>query len=404
MKIETVRGGLCAVKGVRAYGIKEGHNGLAVIEGKGQAVGMYTASKIKAAPVLFTKRQLEGSKGQIQAIIANSGCANSFTGEQGMRNAEKMAELAADSLGVDEEGIAVASTGPIGKQLDMELIERQLGDVVNGLTAEAAGSTTAAKAILTTDTFYKERAIRIDTGDEERVVIAGIAKGSGMIFPHLATATMLSFIYTDARLSEEIQRASFEDAVAKSFNMVVVDGDMSTNDLVLLVSTGQGGEISEGDFKEGLNFVCKDLAKLIARDGEGATKFIEARVKGAASVADAKEAAKSIVRSPLVKSAIFGERPDFMCGRIIAAIGSCTTVSDVDPGRIFIGLKGEDKAKDKDKVSAVKNGEFMDLSGVAREVMKSKEIFVVVDLGIGESEATAWGCDLSYDYVKINSG
>jgi len=400
MKIETVRGGLCAVKGVRAYGIKEGHNGLALIEGKGQAVGMYTASKIKAAPVLFTKRQLEGSEGQIQAIIANSGCANSFTGEQGMRNAEKMAKLAADSLGVNEEEIAVASTGPIGKQLDMELIERQLGDVVEGLTSEAAGSTTAAKAILTTDTFYKERAIRIDTGDEERVVIAGIAKGSGMIFPHLATATMLSFIYTDARLSEEIQRASFEDAVANSFNMVVVDGDMSTNDLVLLVSTGQGGEISEDDLKEGLNFVCKELARLIARDGEGATKFIEARVKGAASVADAKEAAKSVVRSPLVKSAIFGERPDFMCGRIIAAIGSCTTVSDVDPGRISIGLKGEDK----DEVSAVKNGEFMDLSGVVREVMRDKEIFIEVDLGIGESEATAWGCDLSYDYVKINSG
>ena len=400
MKIETVRGGLCAVRGVRAYGIKEGHNGLALIEGKGQAVGMYTASKIKAAPVLFTKRQLEGSEGQIQAIIANSGCANSFTGKQGMRNAEKMAKLAADSLGVKEEEIAVASTGPIGKQLDMKLIERQLGHVVKGLTSEAAGSTTAAKAILTTDTFYKERAIRIDTGDEERVMIAGIAKGSGMIFPHLATATMLSFIYTDARLSEEIQRASFEDAVANSFNMVVVDGDMSTNDLVLLVSTGQGGEISAGDFKEGLNFVCKELAKLIARDGEGATKFIEARVKGAASAADAKEAAKSIVRSPLVKSAIFGERPDFMCGRIIAAIGSCTTVSDVDPGRISIGLKG----KDKEEVSAVKNGEFMDMSGVVRELMKDKEIFIEVDLGIGESEATAWGCDLSYDYVKINSG
>ena len=400
MKIETVRGGLCAVRGVRAYGIKEGHNGLAVIEGKGQAVGMYTASKIKAAPVLFTKRQLEGCEGQIQAIIANSGCANSFTGEQGMRNAEKMAELAADSLGVDKKEIAVASTGPIGKQLDMELIERQLGHVVKGLTAEAAGSTAAAKAILTTDTFYKERAIRIDTGNEERVVIGGIAKGSGMIFPHLATATMLSFIYTDARLSEEIQRASFEDAVANSFNMVVVDGDMSTNDLILLVSTGQGGEISEGDFKEGLNFVCKELAKLIARDGEGATKFIEAWVKGAASVADAKEAAKSIVRSPLVKSAIFGERPDFMCGRIIAAIGSCTTVSGVDPSRISIGLKGEDK----DKVSAVKNGEFMDLSGVVRELMKDKEIFIEVDLGIGESEATAWGCDLSYDYVRINAG
>ena len=297
MKIEVVKGGICAVKGVRANGIKEGNKGLALIEGKGIAVG---------------------------------------------------------------------------------------------------------KAIMTTDTFHKGRAISIDTGDEERVVIGGIAKGSGMIFPHLATATMLSFIYTDASLGEEALRRSLKDAVDNSFNMIVVDGDMSTNDMVLLVSTGRSGKISEADFKEGLNLVCKELAKLIARDGEGATKFVEVKVRGAASVEDAREVAKAIVRSPLVKSAIFGERPDLTCGRIIAAIGSSAISGDIEPGEISITLKGENGKE----VLVVKKGEFVDLSGVARSIMKEKEMIIDVDMGIGkeEVEATAWGCDLSYDYVRINVG
>lgn len=396
MKIEVLRGGICAVKGVRAYGIKERNKGLALIEGKGKAAGMFTSNKIKAAPVRFTRKQLEN--GRISAIIANSGCANSFTGEIGMRNAAKMAELASSSLGVDKEEVAVASTGPIGKQLDMGLIKRQLGEVVRELTSGEVGSTAAARAIMTTDTFHKERAISIDTGDEERVVIGGIAKGSGMIFPHLATATMLSFIYTDASLDDEVLRRSLKDAVDNAFNMIVVDGDMSTNDMVLLVSTGRSVKISEGNFKEGLNFVCKELAKLIARDGEGATKFVEVRVRGASSVEDAREVARSIVRSPLVKSAIFGERPDLACGRIIAAIGSSAISGDVEPGRISLSLKNEKE------VLAVKNGEFMDLSGVAGDIMNGKEIFIDVELGTGEEvEATAWGCDLSYDYVRINA-
>jgi len=402
MKIEVVKGGICAVKGVRANGIKEGSKGLALIEGKGIAVGMFTINKIKAAPVSFTRKQLEKGEGRIGAIIANSGCANSFTGEKGVWNAERMAELVSSSLGVDKEEVAVASTGSIGKQLDMGLIERQLGEVVNGLSSEGEGSKAVARAIMTTDTFHKERAISIDTGDEERVVIGGIAKGSGMIFPHLATATMLAFIYTDAPLGKEVLRRSLEDAVDDSFNMVVVEGDMSTNDMVLLVSTGQGGKISEGDFKEGLNLVCKGLAKLIARDGEGATKFVEVRVKGAVSVEDAREVAKAIVRSPLVKSAIFGERLDLTCGRIIAAIGSSAISGAIEPGEMSISLKGE---KEKE-VLAVKKGEFVDLSGVARNLMKEKEMIIEVDLGISEEEveATAWGCDLSYDYVRINVG
>jgi len=402
MKIEVVKGGICAVKGVRAYGIKEGNKGLALIEGKGIAAGMFTINKIKAAPVSFTRKQLEKGEGRIGAIIANSGCANSFTGEKGIWGAERMAELVSSSLGVDKEEVAVASTGSIGKQLDMGLIERQLGEVVKGLSSEGEGSKAVAKAIMTTDTFHKERAISIDTGDEERVVIGGIAKGSGMIFPHLATATMLSFIYTDASLGEEALRRSLKDAVDNSFNMIVVDGDMSTNDMVLLVSTGRSVKISEADFKEGLNLVCKELAKLIARDGEGATKFVEVIVRGAASVEDAREVAKSIVRSPLVKSAIFGERLDLTYGRIIAAIGSSAISGDIEPGEISISLKGENGKE----VLVVKKGEFVDLSGMARNIMKEKEMIIDVDLGGGkeEVEATAWGCDLSYDYVRINVG
>ena len=399
MKMKRIKGGVCAVKGVRAYGIKEGNNGLALIEGKGKAVGMFTSNKIKAACVRFTKKQLEEGGGRISTIIANSGCANSFTGKKGMRNAEKMAELASSSLGADKEEVLVASTGPIGKQLDMELIDRQIEKVAKGLTSGEMGSTAAAKAIMTTDTFHKERAISIDADDGERAVIGGIAKGSGMIFPHLGLATMLCFIYTDAPLGEEVLKRSLAEAVDNSFNMIVVDGDMSTNDMVLLVSTGQGGKIKEKDFKEGLNFVCTELAKLIARDGEGATKFIEVRVKGAASVGDAREIAKAIVRSPLVKSAIFGERSDLTCGRIIAAIGSSSISGDIEPDSISISLKSGER-----KVFVVKKGEFVDLSGVARDIMKGKEIFIDVDMGMREREATAWGCDLSYDYVRINAG
>ncbi len=393
MKIEDVSGGICAVKGVRAYGRKEGSKGLALIEGGGKATGVFTLNKLKAAPLLFTKRQLEN--GRISAVIANSGCANSFTGEQGMKNVEKMAELVASALGVIKEEVAVLSTGPIGAQLDMELIERQLGVVAEGLTSDETGSAEAAKAIMTTDTFHKEHAVSIDAGNAERVVIGGIAKGSGMIFPDMAT--MLSFIYTDAALSEEALRRCLKDAVDNSFNMIVVDGDMSTNDMVLLVATGRSVAITEEDFKAGLSQVCKALAKQIARDGEGATKLIEVRVKGA--VADAKYVAREILRSPLVKSAIFGEHIDLMCGRIIATIGS--SAAYVNPEAISISVRNENA----DAILAVKKGEFMDLTDIARNIMRGKELFIDVDLGAGEEiEATAWGCDLSYDYVRINAG
>ncbi len=397
MKIEIIKGGICAAKGVRAFGLKDGKNGLTLIAGKGTVAGAFTVNKLRAAPTDFTAKQI--AHGRLSAVIANSGCANSFTGEQGMRNAERMAELAANALQVPKAEVAVLSTGSIGTQLDMALIERQLGAVLEGMTVEPEGSTAAARGIMTTDTFPKEVAVRIEAESGESVVIGGIAKGSGMIAPHMNTATMLAVLYTDAAVATDTLRSCLQDAVNDSFNMVIVDGDMSTNDSVLVVATGQRGAIGIETFKEGLTFVCQALAKLMARDGEGATKFVEVRVRDAQSVADAREAARAILRSPLVKSAIFGERIDLVCGRIVAALGGVCIISQLDQSKLAIGIQG-----DTAEVLAVQNGLFLKLTEPARAIMKAKELFLTVDLGTeGGAEATAWGCDLSYDYVKINA-
>ncbi len=410
--MEEVSGGVCAVRGVKASGVKEGNNGLALILGGGSAAGMFTANKLPAETVIFTKRQIERS-GRISAVIANSGCANSFTGEEGLRNAERMAELVADAFEIPKEEVAVASTGPIGKPLDMNLIERQFKEVAKTLTESPEGSTRAAKAIMTTDTFHKEIAVRIsEEGEEEgssasssmsgakSVVVGGIAKGSGMIFPHLE-ATMLAFIYTDASLSANTLRECLREAVENSFNMIVVDGDMSTNDLVLLVSTGDAEcEVSESAFKHGLNYVCEHLARMIARDGEGATKFIEVRVKGAASVEDARRAARAVIRSPLVKCSLFGEKPFW--GRVIAALGASGVEIERKGLKMWFGsIEPRGGSKASELVAA--NGKILNPPS-ARRFLRERELFLEIDLGVGgEGKARAWGCDFSYDYVKINS-
>ncbi|MBN1456164.1 MAG: bifunctional ornithine acetyltransferase/N-acetylglutamate synthase [Methanomicrobia archaeon] len=395
--MEIIEGGICAVKGVRAFGRKDGKNGLTLIEGKGIVAGAFTVNKLRAAPTEFTAKQI--AHGRLSAVIVNSGCANSFTGEQGMRNAEKMAELAATTLKVPKAEVAVLSTGSIGTHLDMALIERQLGEVVGEMTADVEGSTAAARGIMTTDTFPKEVAIRIEAESGESVVIGGIAKGSGMIAPHMNTATMLAVVYTDADIATDTLRRCLQDAVNDSFNMVLVDGDMSTNDSVLVVATGQRGAVDEAVFKAGLTFVCQALAKLMARDGEGATKFVEVTVRDARSDGDAREAARAILRSPLVKSAIFGERLDLVCGRTIAALGGARITGELDQSKLAIRVKSDTAA-----VLAVQNGLFLKLSESERAIMTAKELILTVDLGMGGgAEATAWGCDLSYDYVKINA-
>ncbi|MDD2665493.1 MAG: bifunctional ornithine acetyltransferase/N-acetylglutamate synthase [Methanocellales archaeon] len=381
--MKILSGGVCAVPAVKAYGIKESKQGLAVITGKGNTVGVFTLNKIRAAPVVATSRRLPGI---MNAVVAYSGSANAFTGKKGIQDAERMALLVASALGIDPESVGVASTGIIGRPINMGWVEDHVESVIERLTSEPSGSEAATRAIMTTDTILKQMAVEIDG-----VHIGGIAKGSGMIEPDMAT--MLSFIYTDVEMPPESLHKCLKGSVDKSFNMLVVDGDTSTNDMVLLTATG-AKRISEERFQEGLDFVCMQLAKMIARDGEGSTKLIEACIKGARSEDDARKAAKAVVRSPLVKAAVFGEDPNW--GRIVAAIGR--SGAEVQEGKIT--LEFSDGAK---TVIIVKEGNILDSGKKAKEVLAGNELIIIADLGLGKHEATAWGCDLTYDYVKINS-
>ncbi len=377
------------MKGVRANGSKQGKNGLAVILADANRLstsGVFTRNKVIAAPLIVTHEALV--EGDLKAVIANSGCANAFTGEKGILDARWMAEILSRKLKCRPHEIGVASTGVIGRYLDRTWIEGHLDDVFDRLSNTEESSKACARAIMTTDTTMKEVAIELDNG----VRIGGIAKGSGMIEPNMGT--MLAFLYTDADISRDALDICLKKAVDKSFNMVVVDGDTSTNDMCLITATGYH-ECDEGTFQEGLELVCKSLAKMIAKDGEGATKLIEARVKGAHTAEDARLAAKAIVRSSLVKTAIFGKDPNW--GRVVAAAGY--SGADVDQARIslrFSDGKNEVVLVDRGKI---KEGKLDSL----KSIMESDEIIIEVALGMGESEATAWGCDLTYDYVKINA-
>lgn len=387
--MKIIDGGICAVRGVRANGIKHGKNGLAIIVADGPvcaSAGVFTRNRVIAAPLIVTRDAL--MRGELKGIIANSGCANAFTGERGILDAHWMAALLAEKLNCSPDEIGVASTGVIGRFLDKTWISGHLDEVFNGLSDAAQASKACARAIMTTDITLKETAIELDNG----VRIAGIAKGSGMIEPNMGT--MLAFLYTDASLSKEALGVCFKKAVDKSFNMVVVDGDTSTNDMAIISATGYK-ECEKNEFQEGLDFVCTSLAKMIARDGEGATKLIEARVRGALNAEDARLAAKAIVRSPLVKTAVFGKDPNW--GRVIAAAGYSGAEIDQDK----ISLKFSDKEQEAVLVDSgrIMEGKLETLKGI----MENEEIVIEVDIGLGNYEATAWGCDLTYDYVKINA-
>jgi len=384
-----INGGICAVKGVRASGIKEGKNGLAIMvvdARKLAAAGVFTRNKVIAAPLIITKESLEN--GNLKAIIANSGCANAFTGKKGILDAKWMADILAKKLKCKPFEIGVASTGVIGRNLDRTWIGGHLDEVFDQLSDTEGSAKAAAKAIMTTDTTIKEIAIELDNG----VRIGGITKGSGMIEPNMGT--MLAFLFTDAVLSKDTLDSCLRKAVDKSFNMIVVDGDTSTNDMALITATGYN-DCKEEAFQEGLDHVCVSLAKMIAKDGEGASKLVEARVIGARSTEDARLAAKAIVRSPLVKTAIFGKDPNW--GRVVAAAGY--SGADIDQDKI--SLKFSDN---KNEVLLVDSGQIVEgkLDELKR-IMESKEIIIEVDIGLGDSRATAWGCDLTYDYVKINA-
>lgn len=355
------------------------------------AAGVYTTNKYQAAPVQLTKQSLSG--GIARGIVANSGCANACTGEEGLRYAKAMAEKSAEMIGCDPQEIAVASTGVIGVQLPMEKILRGIEAAGHSMSAE--NGHLAAHAIMTTDTFAKETALEFKL-DGKKVRMGAMAKGSGMIHPNMAT--MLAFITTDAAITPRCLSGALSWANGNTFNMITVDGDTSTNDMLVVLANGMAGNnpiytaksLNYLIFREALAQVCTDLAKMIARDGEGATKLFEVQVLHALRREDAKRAAKSIAGSNLVKAAMFGE--DANWGRIICALGYSGADFDPDTVDVYLGDV---------KVSEDGCGLAFDEARAAK-ILHEKEVVVTVDLKQGDTAATAWGCDLTYDYVKIN--
>ncbi len=384
--MKRIDGGICAIPGVRAAGARQGKYGVALIAASGVAAGMFTTNKVRAVPLDITAEHL-ADFGHLEGIIANSGCANAYTGQRGLEDAKAMARLLADHLGTDEKKVAVASTGVIGRYMDMDLIARLFDEAKAGLRSDLQASAEAAQAIMTTDTRVKEIAV-----EHQGVHVAGIVKGSGMIEPNMAT--MLCFLYTDADLTAEDLKKSLEIAVKDSFNMLTVDGDTSTNDTVLLTATGKT-KCKLEDFREALSFVCMELARMMARDGEGASKYFETVVSGARNEEDARAVARAVARSSLVKTAVYGADPNW--GRIITAVGY--SGAKIDPAKISLGLEGRGL-----KVVLVDQGKIMD--GVlkrAKEVMKEDTIIINVDLGLGTAFARSFGCDLTHGYVDINA-
>lgn len=373
---------------------KPGRYDLTMIYSKTAAAGagVFTQNKFKAAPVQVSMKHLED--GKARGFIVNSGCANACTGDQGYKDAVKMAEAMGLVVGCPGEEILVSSTGVIGAYLPME-------KVLNGIEAAGKdlsekGGSTAALAIMTTDTYPKEIALQLEL-DGKTITIGAMAKGSGMIHPNMAT--MLGFITTDAAVSPGCLKEALLEANQDSFNMITVDGDTSTNDMLLVLANGMAGNdiISDREepsylaFKEALREVCIQLAVLMARDGEGATKLMEVQVVGASTDNDARLAARSIAGSNLVKTALYGE--DANWGRIICALGY--SGAEFDPSRVDVYLGGL-------KVAENGGGRPFD-EEEARKILQEKSVIIKVDLKQGERMAKAWGCDLSYDYVKINA-
>lgn len=378
--------------GVKAY-IKKDKKDLAVIfsEAPAAAAGVFTTNKVKAAPLLITEEHLKN--GRARAVVVNAGNANACTGQEGLNNAVTTAQKAGELLHIDPHDVIVTSTGVIGVQLPMDRVLAGVEKAVGELHRD--GGAEAAQAIMTTDTVPKEIAVEFTVGNK-RAVIGGMAKGSGMIHPNMAT--MLGFVTTDAAVSPALLAQALKYAVDRTFNMVTVDGDTSTNDMVVALANGQAGnpEIVAEDsdylaFRDALLYVCTYLAKLVAKDGEGATKLVEIRVVNAASEADAKKAAKAVANSNLVKTAIFGE--DANWGRIICAVGY--SGAEFDPARVDIAIGDEMMCADGTPLNFSEER--------AKKILEQDEVTIIVDMKSGSAEAVAWTCDFSYDYVKINA-
>lgn len=389
--------GVTFAKGFTAAGVKagikkSGNLDVAVIYTKTQAVvaGTFTQNKVAAAPVYVSKEVV--ATGTAHAIVANAGCANACTGQQGLDDAHKMAQIAADELGVNADDVIVGSTGVIGVNLPMDKLEAGIKDAVANLSAD--GSDNAGRAIITTDTHSKSVTCEFELSGKT-VRMGAIAKGSGMIRPNMAT--MLCYITTDIAIDQALLQKAVSGCVEKSFNMISVDGDMSTNDMVIVLANGEANnaKITEENadyqiFFDKLMMLCTELAKQIAADGEGASKFLTINVKGAKSFADAKTVGMAIANSPLIKTAFFGEDPNW--GRVICAVGY--SGADMVPEKTVVKFGGI-------TIFANGTGATYDEKALAH-VMKEKDIVIDIELNMGQEDATVWSCDLSYEYVKIN--
>lgn len=399
--MKLISGSVCAAKGYTASGM---HCGIRANKNKkdlamifsaipAKAAAVYTSNLVKGAPLTVTKAHL--ADGTAQAVICNSGNANTCNAN-GIEVAEKMSALCADALGIAPADVIVASTGVIGQPLNLDPIEAGIPFLTENLSVE--GQSDAARAIMTTDTIAKEVAVEFELGGKT-CCLGGIAKGSGMIHPNLAT--MLVFLTTDAAISAEMLQKALSTDVKHSFNMVSVDGDTSTNDMVSIMANGLAGnaEITEENedfavFMQALNTVTVHLCKLIAGDGEGATKLLQCFVTGAPSECIAKTVAKAVICSSLTKAAMFGA--DANWGRVLCAIGYCG--AQVDVNKVDVSFRSA-----KGIIAVCSMGAGVDFSEeLAKEILLEPEIDILVELNDGDGNATAWGCDLTYDYVRIN--
>ena len=403
--MEIITGGVTAAKGFLAAGVEAGikyqnRKDMAMVYSKTpcRAAGVFTTNVVKAAPVLWDKEVVE-SEWEAQAIVVNSGIANACTGKLGYEYCRETAGAAADALEISPQSVLICSTGVIGMQLPMEKMTEGVRMLAKAIKPGEEAGTDAAKAIMTTETRNKQVAVKVTIGGKE-VTIGGMCKGSGMIHPNMCT--MLAFVTTDVNISKKLLQEALSADVQDTFNMVSVDGDTSTNDTLLVLANGQAGnpEITEkgadyDTFVEALHYVNETLAKKIAGDGEGATALFEVKVIHADNKEDAKTLAKSVITSSLTKAALFGH--DANWGRILCALGY--SGAKFDPEAIELYLESS-----AGKILIFKDGMAADYSEEeATRILSCSEVTALVDMKMGEAEATAWGCDLTYDYVKINA-
>ncbi len=392
-----VKGGLTAPQGFLAAGvaagIKEKGLDLAVLYSSqpSSAAGVFTTNRVQAAPVILSKENLRHSRGRVRAILVNSGCANACTGDRGMHDSAICAQRLASHFGIDPARVLIASTGVIGSYLPVPKILKGISAAVSAMSSR--GGNEAARAIMTTDT--REKSFAVEGWISGKTVrIGGIAKGAGMIHPDMAT--MIAVITTDARIAPGDLNRFLRQAADRTFNCLTVDGDTSTNDTVFLMANGaSGAPISDtrsgSIFEKGLAIVCEELAKSIARDGEGATKFVEVAVQGAADFEKARRVAKTIANSSLVKTALYGE--EFNWGRILCAVGYSGVA--FDPARIAFNLNG---------IPVFRNGSPVSSNRArAEKAMKKQDLQIEVNLAKGRASARVWTCDLSHEYVNINA-